>query len=505
MKRVVRTILRAEATRLGGLTQAAAEQLVGLKSLQRLVQGTPIRPRDLAWAWVAELQRNGDPSAQGLARRSRGPLANINPMWREVAEARSGWVCSVRCRFTPAQYELLTETEVVLTALHASQVGARIERENEANPPLNVNRNSLRAAWMTLKRREVYKGAGGKKRFNVAVGILMVHQLIEGEVPSVLEGDDWWGQVMDIFQKVTGRVVAPPILLADPADSAPPLGALVDKGKLLVVVDFMAGSQSLRRPTLDKSLTYIPLDNREFVYSHNLGTVVQNVLCDFREYTPTEVHNIVAAEVKRHYRRGFRVLLLWWSPDCTTFNKMDSSNSADGNNYRDHSLPHHPPILGTVKGDRAQLADELVQHVFSVLDFFMVTYHCPVAIENPEASLQRQGYMIQYAADRGLVKHKVNYCAYNHPYFKPTNIWFNLPWTPEGTTATGTCKGNCGQGYVNPETGRYKHRKTIGRLSAMEVGQGAEKQSIKAAVPEMLLNEILEVSAIGIGVTLYEY
>jgi hypothetical protein len=56
-------------------------------------------------------------------------------MWREVAEARSGWVCSVRCRFTPAQYELLTETEVVLTALHASQVGARIERENEANPP----------------------------------------------------------------------------------------------------------------------------------------------------------------------------------------------------------------------------------------------------------------------------------------------------------------------------------------------------------------------------------
>ena len=103
------------------------------------------------------------------------------------------------------------------------------------------------------------------------------------------------------------------------------------------------------------------------------------------------------------------------------------------------------------------------------------------------------------------MKHKVNYCAYNHPYFKPTNIWFNLPWTPEGTTATGTCKGNCGQGYVNPETGRYKHRKTIGRLSAMEVGQGAEKQSIKAAVPEMLLNEILEVSAIGIGVTLHEY
>ena len=104
----------------------------------------------------------------------------------------------------------------------------------------------------------------------------------------------------------------------------------MDKGKLLVVVDFMAGSQSLRRPTLDKSLTYIPLDNREFVYSHNLGTVVQNVLCDFREHMPTEVHDIVAAEVKRHYRRGFRVLLLWWSPDCTTFNKMDSSNSAEG-------------------------------------------------------------------------------------------------------------------------------------------------------------------------------
>ena len=39
----------------------------------------------------------------------------------------------------------------------------------------------------------------------------------------------------------------------------------------------------------------------------------------------------------------------------------------------------------------------------------------------------------------------------------------------------------------------------------MEVGQGAAKQSIKAAVPEMLLNEILEASAIGIGVTLYEY
>ena len=69
--------------------------------------------------------------------------------------------------------------------------------------------------------------------------------------------------------------------------------------------------------------------------------------------------------------------------------------------------------------------------------------------------LQFRPFIVAKAAALGMVRSLVCYCAYQHPFKKPTHIWSNSSWKPGGSTGTGRCDNKCGQGrWVK---GRYQH------------------------------------------------
>ena len=56
--------------------------------------------------------------------------------------------------------------------------------------------------------------------------------------------------------------------------------------------------------------------------------------------------------------------------------------------------------------------------------------------------------------ENSLTRKIVDYCAWNHPYKKPENIWVSeFGWTPTGITGNGRCGDNCESGSVRPDTG----------------------------------------------------
>ena len=84
---------------------------------------------------------------------------------------------------------------------------------------------------------------------------------------------------------------------------------------------------------------------------------------------------------------------------------------------------------------------------------------------------------------------EVHYCAYDHPYHKPTHIWTNiLTWVPKGQTGTGKCEQRCCSGEW-ASTGKWRHRNGIARESHREV-QGRGRKAWKNMVPQMLHAEI---------------
>ena len=115
-----------------------------------------------------------------------------------------------------------------------------------------------------------------------------------------------------------------------------------------------------------------------------------------------------------------------------------------------------------------------------------------LALENPQASLQMRPYMIKWEKEQGLTRIVVHYCAYGHVYKKPTNIWTTRQgWTPKGNSGDGKCGGEgvCEVGYVNPETGCWKHWNAIGQ-EAWRLARGEEQEEIKVVVPAGIHKEM---------------
>jgi len=254
----------------------------------------------------------------------------------------------------------------------------------------------------------------------------------------------------------------------------------------------MSGSQSLWDAVKDTSGTiYIPVDKKEMEYSLTSGQKVRNLQMDIMEVTPQEVMEKVAQAVKQYTpdQHTWTVVWVWASPPCQTFSRADSSNKSRGNNYRDFIQPDRPTLHpeGTKMGDRARLHDEVVQKLLKILQWFNRWSKVTIMVENPQANLQHQQYMKN--AETWLRKIVVHYCAYDHQYHKPTNIWTNLTWEPKGLTGNGRCGLGCTTRTWNPATKRWRHKNTIAQASRKEVA-GRGRQAHKSSVPRRLLSEI---------------
>ena len=100
--------------------------------------------------------------------------------------------------------------------------------------------------------------------------------------------------------------------------------------------------------------------------------------------------------------------------------------------------------------------------------------------------LQYRPFVIAKAAALGLTKSLVCYCAYSHPFKKPTNIWSNSSWQPVGNTGNGQCQKKCGQGrWVK---GHYRHYYGLAQEPIRGCrGKGATR--FKNAIPPALCKE----------------
>ena len=92
--------------------------------------------------------------------------------------------------------------------------------------------------------------------------------------------------------------------------------------------------------------------------------------------------------------------------------------------------------------------------------------------------------------ETGMVKrHEVHYCAYDHFYHKPTHIWTNMEWAPQGSTGTGRCEHRCKGGRL--EHGQWVHQYKIAQASWQAKG-GKGRKAHKNMMPEKLHDELLE-------------
>ena len=111
-------------------------------------------------------------------------------------------------------------------------------------------------------------------------------------------------------------------------------------------------------------------------------------------------------------------------------------------------------------------------------------------LENPKGNLQHRPFMHQQPFELGLEKRRVDYCAYDHPFKKPTHVWTNLSWEQKGTTGDGLCGGKCGHGKVQ-KNGRFKH--FCGLAQEPERGpRGFGANKLKNSVPDGLCSEWMD-------------
>ena len=111
--------------------------------------------------------------------------------------------------------------------------------------------------------------------------------------------------------------------------------------------------------------------------------------------------------------------------------------------------------------------------------------------------LSEQWHMMDWAAQ----KNTVDLCAYGWPYKKATDLWLKgFELTPVGRTGTGRCRQLCGQGEVNPATGKYAHFQALG-VEPQRGPRGTSHVSGKCGMPRELLKEILKAACGGEDIT----
>lgn len=241
---------------------------------------------------------------------------------------------------------------------------------------------------------------------------------------------------------------------------------------------------------------YVPVDIRQHVYSPTAKRTVRNRAVDINEQTAASLLLEVERAVQDKQKGGkWKVAYVWWSPECTTYTKADAVNRNRGAAYRDMRKKHRPPLRPADGGSqekyrKAKAADRTLKVGLAIIKAWRRRWpNMKSAIENPAEGMRYQRAMQEWERS-GYKRHKVEYCAYGHPYNKPTDIWTDLDWAPAGETGDGRCGQRCTQGE-RTQDGTWKHKRAIAQESDREV-QGPGRQEWKQLVPLALHRELAE-------------
>ena len=493
-KNWVRKVMSRGVQRYGVVRQETVPMLTRNGTMTDKFCRTGAAVPDVVWSWIAERQAAGGPDVDaGLRRRVGSGSKRVMPRWEWYSRVRSGWARPVG--MTRKEVVLMQEADEVLALLWMEQEG--LEWDMGVKGEVLVLRNdTVTRVWRKVRRR-LFVGEGGYAQLTRTMAVLLLQGDVEGGVGLSPRGT-WWAQ---------GREAMAKMGMAVQEDSVEDrsIGSLMEdehsgQRKVQVVVDWMAGTQSLRS-AVPRGVLYIPFDWQEWVYSLERNWS-QNIVVDLSQVGGQQMWDLVQAEVRVRCGRGAEVgsLLLAMSPCCRTFSRADSSNTTRGHNYRLFGLDHPtrpPKDLTSKKGKEAQAADRMVRKAISVARYFVNKLGAWFYIENPAGGLCRRPYM------RGLVLDKfrrvlVHYCAYRHFYHKPTHIWTNLDegrWRPQGTTGTGLCCSRCTEGEWSSK-GRWTHRYTIAQGSKQAKG-GAGRRANKQMMPRLLHLEILKAAGMA--------
>ena len=174
------------------------------------------------------------------------------------------------------------------------------------------------------------------------------------------------------------------------------------------------------------------------------------------------------------------IVLAWASPPCETFSRANASNVSRGNHYR-VAGQQWAPAPGE-KGVKASMHDRLVQRVKEVLSLIGT-----FVMENPAAGLEKMWYMADWESKKKIIE----LCAFVWPFRKTTNLWTQgLDWQPSGVTGTGRCDERCGQGSINPVTGRFRHFMALA-VDPQRGPRGWQAKHMTCGIPTTLIKEIL--------------
>ena len=492
-------VLGRAVVRMGGMvTEENVGRLLKLTTMADRFQGEQVAsPVEVIWAWVAaEQDKGGDRVQAHLARRSyrgKGEVRTM-PRWGWYAMVLSGW-----CRpegLTHEQTTEMMEADRVLSLLWQAQEGVDWGA-TDMEAVLTLDQHTARMVWLQVKSS--YKGAGGYSRYLQLLALLLLSGEMEGGVGHSPE-ESWWEQGKERAKWL--GMGEEKVLPDDTKGVEQQLGATGPSKQVDVVVDWMSGTQSLRA-AVPRGVVYLPFDLQADVYSVN-GRWVKNIAVDLLLVTGAHLWDMVQTQIRKRFGARVKVgkVLLAMSPCCRTFSKADSTNISRDNHYRlsgpDH--PSRPPRdATTAKGRSAHKADRMVKRGIEVATYFATVLSAKFYMENPVGGLCKRPYMSSWVRRRegGVRLLEVHYCAYRHPYHKPTHFWTNLTvdqWQPKGTTGSGRCEGRCEGGRMS-QAGRWEHEFKIAQGSWQAMG-GKGRKAYKIMIPKALHLEILR--AVGI-------
>ena len=488
-KNEVRRYLGRRLARWGKVTQGNVNQLLRCETL-RTVIGMKERFGDITWAWLAEMQRQGQVSKK-IYRPMPG-ASRARAQWQEISEARAGWTVEARREIQPGAVRELELLNMVHQKFADAAQRTLVEGQDEG--PIWVEAHHRAEVQNALRNISELKGPGGGEKLWELTGVLCIQQKIEGCLGRAHREGEWWRRAQALQVELERGSQAVQLGCFSP-EKPKKHGEVVE-----VCLGWMAGAQSERKAAEAMGWEYVGLDRRGEVWSAVEKCFVQNIVMDLTKESFTKVWERVEVEIKLRYGAGVKVRVVWIVAGCCcrTFSKMDSVNMKNGNNFRVHTKGGcKPPVTGTAKGREAAAADKMVQRTFKFLRWAerkaeRQGWGMGWVVENPVGLLWQRDYMQQWNKQANL--QEVHLCAYRHIYKKPTHIWTNVrSWKPQGCheQGNGKCMGakGCEMGKVGPK-GHWRHHYALG-VASQKAWSGKGRSEMKQAIPHALHQELM--------------
>ena len=113
------------------------------------------------------------------------------------------------------------------------------------------------------------------------------------------------------------------------------------------------------------------IDTREWVFSAETMTWVQNVVLDYTQHSPEELWEKVCEVVRESsgWKGKIGMGILWALPPCHTYSVSQIINFDKGMAYRDHRTKNKDPVKGNNKYSKeARAMDALVKHLLKMIE-----------------------------------------------------------------------------------------------------------------------------------------